>query len=1139
MTKVFLGPFEVFELIGEGGMGKVFRGIHTETGSPVAVKIIAGRIDQELRDHFQREVQAQARLVDPGIVYLFDYGEVHELTAKASEGRLTARSPYAVMEYTALGTLTDYLPLSSWEEVRQVLTQVLEALAFAHARGVIHRDLKPENLLVFPGRRKNEKRIKLTDFGVAHLIREEKELDLSSLSGLAGTLQYMSPEQIHGKWRNYGPWTDLYALGCIAWELVSGERAFQGTNIIELVSLHLEGERPPIAPLFALPAGAQEWIHRAMAIDPAERFQSAAEALRALPPASSTGDRNEPPSAEARNIPISWRAHARGQAALPRNLIGAGLPLFGLREIPFTGRDDQRDQIWTAFHRAATTEKTAILLVEGEAGAGKSRLLDWIGTQVLELGAGEVHSIRCLPGGGILSGLSGLLLRTFRAWEMPAEELYQHLMLELPPLPEDTCRDGDARALTALVYPGTEYSADGPNHSFGSPAEKYALMARLLDRFMERGALLLKVDDLHDDAESLGFIEYLARKRSSRKLLVIASLRSEARATHSILGERIAELQNQPSVEVLPIAPLGRREHLDLVHGMLKLDPELCAILARRTEGNPLFAQQVLSHWIETQVLEVGLQGFQLIDGGEDAVPGEVREVFLHRLRVVLSRVAEQERLQASLALQIAAGLGRIVANEEIEPLGRALGIPLKKEVVDAMIAQGLANREQGGWSFAHPLLLEILEEEARAMGRWEMIHRECARALIAVHQGRLHQVEPRLARHFLHARRFEDAFEAGKRATEKRLFSGDPTGAAETLAIASEALTSMMEEPSSERWDQLEILRLHLWEKRLKPWNTREQARLLLQRSEKTGHWRSRVAALNALGDRTWADEENGEKAASYFQEALKTLQEHQNDRHLLARTLQGIADVQSGMGDLSGARQSLERILEIFIDARGRDKSVVMETLIKLARAALRQGRIREAQVWYEQSLELARAQGNSQALLAIVNGLGDLSMLQKDYLQAEQAYRRVLKLIAQLEVGGITISRMNLGMALLGLKRYDEAREMFLLSAPLIRENQIYRFQAPLELGLGICEAIDSAWEETESFFNEAIRCLDAAEMLIPESAMLLEELATLAARANLNTLASRSLERARLIWQKLDNRTALARVIAAEEKLLLAT
>ena len=1194
MARVFLGPFEVFEPIGEGGMGKVFRGTHVETGSQVAVKVIAGRIDQALRDHFQREVQAQAKLVDPGIVYLFDYGEIHELTAKASEGRLTAKSPYAVMEYTALGTLKEYLPLLSWDESREVLIQVLKALAYAHARGVIHRDLKPENLLIFPGRRKNERRIKVTDFGVAHLIREEQDLDLKNLSGVAGTLQYMSPEQIHGKWRSYGPWTDLYALGCIAWEIVSGKFAFQGKNIIELASLHLEGERPPLEPLFELPSGVEEWIHRAIAIDAGDRFQSAAEAVRALPPASSSkinglknlrdeslpttldwatttvetssndlgatllldesstlisspdelthlSPQTDSQSTKARSdeidIPTTWRTHARVRSALPQNLIGAGLPLFGLREIPFNGRDEERDRIWTTFYDAATTEKTAILLVTGEAGAGKSRLLEWIGTQVLELGAGEVHSVRNFSSGGILSGLSGLLLRTFRAWEMPREAFFKHLLRELPPLSDDKHRHDDARALTELVFPSADSQTNGTNYLFGSPSEKYALVARLLDRFLEQRPLLLKVDDLHDDEESLGFVEYLARKRGARRLLVIASLRSEVLATNTALNDRLTELRTKPCVDVLSITPLGRQEHRELINGMLHLDPELTTMLGKRTEGNPLFAQQVLGHWIEAQLLEVGRQGFRLIEGGENAVPGEVRHVFMHRIREVLARVDEKERLEASLALQMAAALGRVVNNEEVETLGHKLGVGLKKEVVEAMIAQGLASRERGGWSFAHPLLLEILEEEARVMERWEMIHRQCAHALMTIYKGRLHHVESRLARHFLHAQRFEEAFEAGKSATEKRLFSGDPTGASEMLDIASEALTALQEEPASQRWDEVEILKLHLYEKRLKPWKTRTQAERLLQRSEETGHWKSRVAALNALGDRSWADYENGEEATSYFQEALHTLKQHQNDRHLRARTLQGIATVQYGVGDLTGARQSLERILEIFNDARGRDASMVMETLINLARVAFREGRHKEAKVWFEQAREIAQAQGNSQALLNIVTGLGDVSMLQENYVQAERSFRRSLELINQLEIGGVTIGRINLGMALLGLNRYDEAREMFLLSAPLIRENQIYRVQAALELSLGICEASEGAWDEAENFFDDAIHCLDRSEVVIPDTAILLEKLASLAIQAHRKSLASRSLERARQIWQKLDNQQALTRVKETEEHLRL--
>lgn len=276
-----LGAFEIGECIGEGGMGKVFRAVHTTTGVPVALKVIAGRSDAASRRDFHREVQAQAGLVHPGVVYLFDYGTVDEKAAQASRGELEAGSPYVAMELADRQTVRDHMPFESWRSVRDTLLEVLDALAFAHARQVIHRDLKPENLLIFADD-DGRARIKLADFGLAHAFDQDSDQSEKSLQQVSGTPNYMTPEQFRGAWRRYGPWTDLYSLGCVAWHLVCGRPPYEGETLFTLALKHCDGEMPPLQPQFPVPDGFERWLHRAMALDPRDRFQRAADAAQAL-----------------------------------------------------------------------------------------------------------------------------------------------------------------------------------------------------------------------------------------------------------------------------------------------------------------------------------------------------------------------------------------------------------------------------------------------------------------------------------------------------------------------------------------------------------------------------------------------------------------------------------------------------------------------------------------------------------------------------------------------------------------------------------------------------------------------------------------------------------------------------------------
>lgn len=284
-----LGPFAVGERIGEGGMGVVYRGRHRERDVPVALKVIRKTGDRDARRRFHEEVQAHAGLMHRGVVYLFEYGAVDVAAAADTDGILDEGSPFVAMEWADAGTVRDAMPLTSWGTLRRLLTQILDALAHAHARGVVHRDLKPENLLLFDRNASGPWQVKLADFGVAHALEREADTDAESLSAVQGTPLYISPEQARAEWREYGPWTDLYALGCITWELVCGEPPFEEDGNLATILRHTEAERPPLEPNFPVPDELSDWVRRAMAIDPADRFRRAADAAWCLPPGPAEG----------------------------------------------------------------------------------------------------------------------------------------------------------------------------------------------------------------------------------------------------------------------------------------------------------------------------------------------------------------------------------------------------------------------------------------------------------------------------------------------------------------------------------------------------------------------------------------------------------------------------------------------------------------------------------------------------------------------------------------------------------------------------------------------------------------------------------------------------------------------------------
>ncbi len=272
-----LGPFKLIEPIAKGGMGSVWRAVHPKHNTPVAIKVIAGEAAREEKYliSFRNEVRSAASLDHPSIVLVLEHGMVEGHATEASEGQLAEGSPYLAMEFASGGSLATLRHGLSWPEVKAILLTLLDALAHAHARGVVHRDLKAGNVLVCnegdarPG-------LKLTDFGIAHAVDWQGQTGV--LGGAAGTLHYMAPEQLLGRWRDYGPHTDLYALGCLTYRLVTGRVPFTGLKGPALLRAQLYQDPPKLEPRAPMPAGLAAWVSLLLKKDPQARYQRAADA---------------------------------------------------------------------------------------------------------------------------------------------------------------------------------------------------------------------------------------------------------------------------------------------------------------------------------------------------------------------------------------------------------------------------------------------------------------------------------------------------------------------------------------------------------------------------------------------------------------------------------------------------------------------------------------------------------------------------------------------------------------------------------------------------------------------------------------------------------------------------------------------
>lgn len=260
MEPRWVWPFELLEKLAEGGMGVVYRARYAGNDRIVAVKLLPAELatDTVLLARFERELDVLKQLRHPNIVRCFG-------------GKCESEEQFYAMELIDGGTLADLLDRKgqlSWEFVIDYAVQMCEALNYAHEHGVIHRDVKPGNFLLT-----KSGQIKLSDFGLASIVTTNR---LTASGRTVGTIQYMAPEQIRGKALTGR--VDLYALGCVLFEMLTGRTPYSGENAAAIMQQHLTGPIPHvIAEVPECPLKLDQLIFELMSKNPDQRPATAAE----------------------------------------------------------------------------------------------------------------------------------------------------------------------------------------------------------------------------------------------------------------------------------------------------------------------------------------------------------------------------------------------------------------------------------------------------------------------------------------------------------------------------------------------------------------------------------------------------------------------------------------------------------------------------------------------------------------------------------------------------------------------------------------------------------------------------------------------------------------------------------------------
>ncbi len=749
----FANRYQIIRELGRGGMGVVHLAHDPLLERDVAIKVISpDLLSTDAVERFKREARVVAKMDHPAIVSIYDIGE--------HEGSL-----FFIMPFVSGTSLRSFLKDGSLNmgEVLDIGIQAAEALEYSHTRGVVHRDIKPENIMV--AREPEGIRVRVTDFGLAMASSENR---LTRTGSFVGTIAYLSPEQLSAK--SIDNRSDLYSLGIVLYECVTGQPPFTGEVQSVLYRIAHENPDPPRLRGADIREELENIILQCLEKDPSRRPQRAkdiADSLSRYRSRLQESDREQKLSMIHKPSMIAQRPPAS----------------------PFVGREKEFGDLQRRMSTAALQGECHFAVVGGDVGIGKTRLLEELERIARAKNMRVLHSRflemdQSLP----YQGFCEVIQEYFHQKMTPSSsgpvdftDLAPDLVTLFPVLAEISGITG-----------GQKMAVSGEARKIQDRTYIYDLLARSFLRIGGGKPLILFFEDLHNADVSLDALQYVVRRLAPTPTLIVGTYRTADLDKQHPLTRMLNNFKGDKRFVSIQLEPFSESEHKTLLQtliGSQDLEESFVHQLYEATEGNPHFTKELVRSLMDSgKVVQTSTGSWNL--SGEaalssEALPPTIQETVGKRIE----RLPQESRE----ILSVASVLGKTFDFRDLEFLAGEKGN--LEDVVDGLISNGFIEEERASrgdfLAFSSAVVRDVLYTQIPRRKR-RSLHRKYAEELEKRNAGRLDRIYPILVHHFQEGDVAEKVIEFGMELAKRSLEALSPDDA---LRAARTVLDFVQEE--------------------------------------------------------------------------------------------------------------------------------------------------------------------------------------------------------------------------------------------------------------------------------------------------------------------------------------------------------